>query len=647
MTRPTPSPRPEPLRAVVRPLDLALREVSVELTLPGDTAAAGTVLALPSWTPGSYLVRDYARLLDRVRARDGAGRELVLEKLDKQRWRVPAAPGPVTVGYRLFCNELTVRTNHVDPDHAHLVGAATFLYLEDQPGRTYRVQFRDWPEAWRVACALPEDDEGFLAADYDTLVDSPFELGTFRLHGFGHRGCEFRLAVTGRHAGDEDRIVQATRAMVAVCADLFDGLPMPRYLFLLTFSPRARGGLEHRDSTSLLADPHALEKPEGYYDLYTLIAHEFFHVWNVKRLRDPALGPFDYARENGTRLLWFHEGCTSFMQYLIALRAGAVPWAWVAKRLAGSWTDNTTRAGRLEQSLEEASFDAWIRHYKPNEWAPNSTVSYYDKGSLVAWLMDAELRLASGGEHGLDRFFGVLWGRFGDGPVTDGDLRTAYRELAGQDPGPFWDRYIRGRAELDPDPIRRAYGLQFQAQAPWEQLANGEAGDPEARRRARTWAGLAMAGDGPTVANVVPGSPAARAGLGYGMEILAVDGWRTVAGPEVVQRLGDRGPGEQVEVLAADRGQVRTHVLHLEESPLRATVIQADPAATQAQREGFSAWTGQPFPAATGKHPGTPRPPAVDAERSQQAPRIPAGKAEKSPHAVRIPAGDAEGAGQP
>jgi predicted metalloprotease with PDZ domain len=605
MTPAKPSPRPEPLLAVVRPLDLGQHELEVALTLPTGATAGGAVLALPAWTPGSYLIRDYARLLDRVRARDGSGRELALEKLDKQRWRVPPAPGPVTVSYRLFCNDLTVRTNHVDPTHAHLAGAATFLYLEEPSGRPYRVAFRDWPETWRAACALAEDEAGFLAPDYDTLVDSPFELGTFRLHGFGHRGCEFRLAVTGPHPGDESRILEGVRAVVEVCADLFGGLPMPRYLFLLTFSPKARGGLEHRDSTSLLADPHQLEKPEGYWDLFTLAAHEFFHVWNVKRLRDRALGPFDYQRETPTRLLWFHEGFTSFMQYLVVLRAGVAPWAWVAKRLAGSWTDNTTRAGRLEQSLEEASFDAWIRHYKPSEWSANSTVSYYDKGSLVAWMMDAEVRLASGGEHGLDRYFALLWERIGDGPVADGDLRAAYRELAGQDPGPFWDRYIRGTAELDPGAIQRAYGLVFQAQAPWEQPGNGEAGDPEALRRARSFAGLALAGDTPVVANVVPGSPAAKAEVGFGMELLAVDGWRTGTAQEVVRRLGDRGPGDRVELLAAERGRVRPLVLTLVENPCRATVITADPGADQAQRDAFGAWTGQPFPVPAAR---TPRP---------------------------------------
>jgi len=587
---------PEPIQVTVRPLDLGQHEIQVTLALPAGAAEHGAVLALPAWTPGSYLIRDYARFLDRLEAADGDGAALDVVKLDKQRWRLPACAGPVSVSYRLFCNDLTVRTNHVDAGHAHLVGAASFLYLEESSPRPFRVAFAGWPEGWQVATALAEADGAYLAAGHDELVDSPFELGTFRMHRFSHLGCEFRFAVTGEHPGDETRIVAGTRAVVAVCAGLFGGFPFERYLFLLTFSPGLRGGLEHRDSTSLLADPQQTEKAEGYWDLFTLIAHEFFHAWNVKRMRDPALGPFDYQRETMTRLLWFHEGFTSFMQYAIVLRAGAAPWSWVAKRLGGSWTENTTRAGRLEQSLEEASFDAWIRHYKPTEFSPNSTVSYYDKGAMVAWMMDAELRLASGGAHGLDHLFATLWQRGGDGPVTDGALRAAYGELTGNDPGPFWRGYIQGRAELDSGAIQQAYGLRFAAKAPWELLANGEADDPDAVRRARVYSGLVFSGDAPNVVNVHPGSPGARAGLGFGMAILAVDGWRTVSAGDVQRRLGDRGPGDRVEILAADRGRVRTYALDLEEHPHRTVQVSADPAAAPAQREAFSAWTGHPFP---------------------------------------------------
>jgi len=595
---PRASNQSEPVRVVVRPLNLAQHELQVTLGLPAGALAQGAVLALPAWTPGSYLIRDYARFLDRLEAVDADGRVLAVEKLDKQRWRLPAGKGPVTVRYRLFCNELTVRTNHADAGHAHLVGAASFLYLESQPGRPFKVAFQDWPEDWRVATALPEAGDGYLAADHDTLVDSPFELGRFRLHSFQQSGCEFRLAVTGDHPGDEQRILAGAQAIAAVCAGIFGGFPFSRYLFLLTFSPRLRGGLEHRDCTSLLADPQQLEKADGYRDLFTLMAHEFFHVWNVKRMRDRPLGPFNYLAENPTRLLWFHEGFTSFMQYSIVLQAGLAPWSWVAKRLAGSWTDNTTRAGRLEQSLEESSFDAWIRHYRPSEFATNSTVSYYDKGALVAWIMDAELRLASAGRSGLEQLFAHLWQRFGDGVLVDADLRAAYAELTGRDPAGFWERFVQGRAELDPAPIAAAYGLRFAAKAPWQLLPGAEAEDPAARRRARVYAGFGFTGDSPALANVDPGSPADQAGLSYGMEILAVDGWRTASAQEVQRHLGDRAPGDPVEILAADRGRVRTTVLTLAEHPHRTIQIHVDPAAGAAQREAFTRWTGQGFPAA-------------------------------------------------
>ena len=585
--------KPEPVLVVIRPLSLSMHEIEVVLTLPAQALAGGAVLALPAWTPGSYLVRDYARFLDRLKVVDGQGLPFPAEKLDKQRWRLAPSPGALTVTYRLFCNDLTVRTNHVDVLHAHLVGAATILYLEDQGKRPLEVAFEGWPADWKVATALPRRAGAYVAADHDTLVDSPFELGTFRLRTFRSGGCLFQMALTGEHPGDEARILQGTQAVVEVCARIFGGYPFKHYLFLLTFSPGARGGLEHRDCTSLLADPHDLDRPEGYWDLFLLIAHEFFHVWNVKRMRDPALGPFDYQRENPTRLLWFHEGFTSFMQYAIVLRAGAAPWSWVAKRLGGSWTENTTRAGRLEQSLEEASFDAWIRHYKPTEFSPNSTVSYYDKGAMVAWMMDAELRLASKGQFGLERLFRELWDRAGDGPVTDGDLREVFGTLSGQDPAPFWEAYIQGIAELDPGPIERAYGLALTPRAPWEGLSEGEPGDAEALRRARVYTGFALAYDAPTLQNIVPGSPAALGGLGYGMEILAVNGYRTPTPMDVHRRIGDGGPGDALPILAASRGRVETYTLVLAESPVRSIQIQPALRPTSQQKAGLLAWTGQ------------------------------------------------------
>ncbi len=495
-----------PIEAVLRPGSLALREAMVELRLPPGALVDGGVLALPAWTPGSYLVRDHARRLDRFEAFDDMGRRLETPKLDKQRWSLPPTPGPVVVRYRLLCGELTVRTNHLDAHHAQFIGAATFPYLEGQTDRPWRVRWDGWPEGWRVATVLPEVQGAHEAPDYDTLVDSPFELGTFEARAFDVDGTRFEWAITGAHRVDLDRLLDATQRIVRVCRDWFGGFPFRRYLFLLTFSPGTRGGLEHRDSTSLLADPNVSAEDSGFRELLLLVAHEFFHAWNAKRLRAPQLGPFDYARECPTTLLWFHEGFTSFMQYVILLRAGLVDWTWCARRWAKSWSEHAYRPGCRDQSLEASSWDAWIRFYKPDLFSTNTTVSYYEKGALVAWMMDAEIRLATEGRWGLEAFFQHLWGRIGDGHVTDADLREAYRSLVGTSPEPFWKKWISGTEALDPSSIEAAYGLRFT----WTET------------RGEGWIGATFSGEPPVVANVLPGAPAERAGLSFGQEVLAV-----------------------------------------------------------------------------------------------------------------------------
>lgn len=587
-----------PLQAVLRPLDLAQHQIEVALRIPDDAAAEGAVLALPAWTPGSYLIRDYARFVDRVEATDGGGRPLEAVKLDKQRWRVAPGRG-VTVRYRVYGNDLSVRTNHIDVRHAHLVGAATFLHLEADPGRPWELRFEGFPAAWRVATALPERSGAYHAPDHDTLVDSPVELGTFRLHRFEALGTAFELAVTGEHGGDEARIAADAERIVTAAGRIFGGFPFDRYVFLLTFSPKAGGGLEHRASTSLLFDPFAFEKPDGHWRLNALVAHEFFHAWNVKRLHDPALGPFDYAREAYTRLLWFHEGFTSCLEDVICLRAGVVPWSFVAKGIGQAWTKLAQTPGRFEQSLEEASFDAWIRAYKPTEFSPLAGVDYYGKGQLVGLLMEAALREATGGMAGLPELFAKLWQDRGEGPLTDDDVRAAFQALSGADPAPFWDAWIRGRQELDPAPLRRAFGLVLESQAPWEALPPDEAKDPAAQRRARAWTGLTFAsGAGPALVQAVaPGSPAEAAGLAHPMEVLAVAGWRTAGAAEAAARFADVGPGAEVEVLAADRGRLLTTRLRVGENPTRTWTLRAAAAATEAQKAAFEAWTGQAFPA--------------------------------------------------
>jgi predicted metalloprotease with PDZ domain len=432
-------------------------------------------------------------------------------------------------------------------------------------------------------------------------VDSPFELGELRVRRWKSLGARFEFVFQGAHNGDEARIAEGAQKIVEEAGRLFGGFPFDRYVFLLTFSPKAGGGLEHRTSTALLADPFGFDRPEGYHQLFGLISHEFFHVWNVKRLRDGVLGPFDYARETPTRLLWFHEGFTDYMDNLIAMRAGVMPWAFVAREWATRWTENAQRPGRKEQSVAEASFDAWIRQYKPTEFSTNSTVGYYDKGSLVALMMDAKIRQGSGGKSGLPELFAHLWKTVGDGALTDAAIRDAYRLLSGLDPAPFWRDFVDGRAELDASTIEAVAGLRFQAFAPWDTLSAEEQEDPEAVRRAKAWTGLVFArggngSEGNTVQTVIPDSPAFRAGISYGAEILAVDGWRTTTGGEAQRRLAEAF-GRSADVLVQERGRVRAVAVKVVANPTRTLRIVPDPAATPAQRAAFEAWTGQPFPA--------------------------------------------------
>jgi predicted metalloprotease with PDZ domain len=579
---------------------LAQHELEVELRLPPEATAKAGALALPAWTPGSYLVRDYARFVDRVRLVDAKGETPLVAKLDKQRWAVPASKDGLVLRYRVYGNELTVRTNHVDRAHAQIIPAATFMVPEGQKERPWQLRFEGFPKAWQVATGLDGKDGAFTATDFDALVDTPFEVGPFRRHAFEEGGARFELVCSGAHNGDEARMVEGCRKVVAEAGKLFGGFPFPRYAFLLTFSPRTGGGLEHKTSTSLLSDPFRFEKAEGYYGLFALMAHEFFHVWNVKGMHDPVLGPFDYTGENYTRLLWFHEGFTSYMEHALVLLAGVVPWSHVAKELGNQWTAQIQRPGRTEQGLEESSFDAWIRQYKPHEFTTNSTVGYYDKGEAVGWLMDATIRAGSKGAKGLPDLFALLWTRR-DGGITDAKVRAAFEELSGLKAQLFWDAYISGRAELDAAPIEQAFGLKLELKAPWELLSPEDQKDPDAVARAKAWTGLqiataGLAGDPPAIQNVLPGSPAFEAGLSYGQEIVAVDGWRTTTGTELKKRLADVPVGATAEVTFVERGRMRSVKVKVAENPQRTVRVVPSALATAEQKAAFTAWTGLPHP---------------------------------------------------
>jgi predicted metalloprotease with PDZ domain len=586
-----------PIKVTISPINLAQHQIEIQMTLPSGFLREGGTLALPTWTPGSYLVRDYAKFVDQVQTLKGES----LVKVDKQQWKVPPHQGEMTIRYRVYGNIMSVRENYIDQSQAHLVGANTFLYAPSDFDRPYEISFKGFPSTWKVACGLVDSDGVVRASNYDLLVDSPIQLGTFRSHYWESQGTRFELAITGDHNGDENRLVRDFEKIVNETVKIFGSFPFKKYVFLLGFSPNSRGGLEHLQSTSLLSDPFRFDKEEGYYTLYQLAAHEFFHAWNVKRIKDVVLGPFDYSKENYTKLLWFHEGFTSYMEHQIVNRAGVVPWKYSIKQYENLWASVSQHPGRLNQSLEESSFDSWIRYYQPNEWTEVTSISYYDHGELTGWLMEAEIIEGSKGQKGLKDLFRELWmshGAQGVG-IIDADIQKAFEKISGKPSAPFWDQYIRRSGVPSPKTLASVFGLKFKFETTTDRLSQEEKKNPQIVERSKVYAGLRFQGEssGGTniISSVAPGGPADQAGLSVGYEILFVNGCRTLNAGDVNKRISDSKVGATVKIIASHRGRQKAVDLTTTENPLRTLKIELDRNTSPEAQKNFENWSGHSF----------------------------------------------------
>jgi predicted metalloprotease with PDZ domain len=338
----------------------------------------------------------------------------------------------------------------------------------------------------------------------------------------------------------------------------------------------------------------AFEDETGYIRFADLAAHEFFHAWNVKRIRDHALGPFDYTQENYTRLLWLFEGCTDYLAHVIILRAGVTCPRQFYKMIADDWPRYATRPGRNETSLEELSFEAWVKQYKPSENFTNRAVSYYEKGLWTAMALDLELRLATGGAHGLPEMFRRLWNDFGraERPIAGSDVRAAAAAIAGRSMTRFFERHVRGTDELPLPALLERAGLDVVARPDWDESARPPTErDPIKSARARAWSGVTLQPERTIVRNVVPGSPGWRAGLTFNDEIVAVDGARVNAAT-FGKRIADRAPGARVRVAYFRRDELREARLTLVESPERRFTVAVDPHAGARAHAVRGGWLG-------------------------------------------------------
>ena len=561
--------------------------VAVELAAEGVREPAS--LVMPSWTPGSYLVREFPRNVVQFEATDGARRPLPFAKTDKNTWRVDAPPdGTLRARWIVHADELTVRTSHVDATHAFLNGAGVFMYLEGRRDEPAEVEVHA-PEGWHVTTPLEAlGERRFRAADYDELVDSPFEVGRHPVAGWTVDGVPHRFAIWGRGNADPRRLAEDTTRIVLAERAMFGCLPYPAFTFFLHLTGGGGGGLEHRNSTALLADRWAF-RGQPYEGVLGLIAHELFHAWNGKRIRPAALGPFDYTRENYTRDLWVVEGITTYYTDLLLRRAGLISQDRYLAKLGEMISKFQTLPGRAVQPLADASFDTWIKFYRPDANTPNATISYYQKGALVALLLDMRIRAATGNARSLDDLMRVLWERWGarDEGFPEGAVEAVAEEVAGVQLRGFFDHALRSTGELDYAGALEVAGLMLlpaHERPAGAAAAAGTGADPRAapvaaetpspdpsaeRVRTESRTGLQLRAEGAriVVAHVLAGSAAWRAGVNAGDELVALDGFR-IAGPDWLNaRILERPPGSRATLTVFRRDELLNVALQVEAGP--------------------------------------------------------------------------------
>jgi len=543
-------------------------------------------LKMPVWTPGSYLVREYAKHLQDFSAHSGnQEHRLPVRKVAKNHWQIETGNASnITVHYRIFANELSVRTNHLDGTHGYFNGAALFFFIPGFEQQPIQVAIAIPNPDWQVTTPLPPvsgEVNTFEAKDFDTLVDSPFEIGSHQLYNFEVLGKPHQLAIWGQGNADPERIIEDTKKIIEVEAQLYGGLPYDRYLFLLHLDATGFGGLEHKNSCSLIYARFGFRAKDKYQRFMQLVAHEFFHLWNVKRIRPKALERFNYEQENYTTSLWFCEGTTSYYDLVIPRRAGIYDTKTLLDNLSKEITRLQMIPGRKVQPVSESSFDAWIKLYRRDANSDNSQISYYLKGEIVSFLLDLLIRERHGNQRSLDDVMRQLWLRFGQEEVgfTPEQLRDVIESVAQTDLSDFFDRYVDGTDELPFEEYLAPFGLKLSSIEDEEHIPH---------------LGVNVkAENGKDVIHFVEaGSPAGMAGVDPGDELLAINSLRVKA-DQLSDRLKDYQVGETINLSIFHQDELRTLPVTLgKPRPSRYQLVAVENPTT-AQKQNFTGWLSE------------------------------------------------------
>lgn len=559
----------------------------VDMTLSGAATATGARKAgyydirMPVWTPGSYLIREYAKNVEGFTARGADGKPVRAEKIRKNTWRVYTGADNLSIHYRVYANELTVRTSFVDVDHGYVTPASLFMYhdaLRTMPLRVVVQPYKTWKQVTTALEPVAGQPNTFEAPNYDLLVDSPIEIGNQRLFGFTAAGVPHQVAMYGEVDYDEKRLAADYTKVCETAASVVGEHPCKHYTFIVHHIPPGGGGLEHLNSTTLETPRSAYDTEASYKRFLSLVAHEYFHLWNVKRIRPIALGPFDYENENYTHMLWLSEGGTSFYQEYILRRAGYHTPETYVNMLAGEITQLENQPGSKVQSAAESSWDAWIKGYRPNENSVNSTISYYSKGSILGTLLNLAILSGSKGTRNMDNLMQYLYQEYykkQQRGFTDDEFRRAAEQIAGRSLADFFDIGVNSADPIDYNAYFAPVGLT---------LTNVAGRNPDGYLGASTQ----VVNGRTTVTGVRRGGAAYADGLNVGDEVLAVDQVRV--GDDLQRLMAGRRPGETLTVLVNRSGLLRELPIKLLPSPLVSYRLEPVANPTAEQQALYKTW---------------------------------------------------------
>ncbi len=576
----------------ITPHDPAGHRFLVEISIPVPNPE-GQKVSLPAWIPGSYLIRDFARNIETIEARCGT-KKLLIEKTDNHHWQIQACQEPLHITYTVYAWDLSVRSAHLDETHGFFNGTSVFLQIHEQEEQPCLLDLRPPKNIrnWKVYTSLPEAKKhpngatrhGFgmySAPNYDALIDHPVEMGTPQVVTFKACGAAHEMVFTGQIPNlDLARIAADTARICEYQIKFFEPethkAPFldssDRYVFMTMVTGKDYGGLEHRSSTALMASRNDLptlgnpEQSEQYRNFLGLVSHEYFHTWNVKRIKPKAFAPYNLNTENHTCLLWVFEGFTSYYDDLTLLRAGLITQEQYLGLLGKTIANVHGLPGRFKQSVAQSSFDAWTKFYKQDENAPNAIVSYYSKGSLVALGLDLTIRNATHNEKSLDDVMQLLWQRYGrdffnkpaDGLKED-ELASIINNATGVDASDYIARFAHGTEDI---PLKELLATQNMTLS-WKNSSNTPSLDVRTK----------VADNACQIGSVLENGAAHKAGLSAGDTLVAIDGIKVDTG-NLDMLLKRYQPGQSILIHVFRRDELRSFTVALNPPVLNECVIE-------------------------------------------------------------------------